>query len=130
MSALFGQSLRFAVVGLAATAVHVGVALALAAAGWAPLWANFVAFGAALALSYFGNHGWTFGAGGRHGHHFPRFVALALAGLALNQAIVFIAVERAGWSFGAALAVVVLVVPVLSFALNRVWVFPARRLAR
>lgn len=121
---LFGQGWRFVVVGLAATATHVACGLILAeAAGLAPIWANLLAFCIALFVSYLGNHSWTFAARGAHAFHFPRFTAIALAGLSLNQGIVYVMVGVMALDYRVALAVVVLVVPALSFMLNRGWVF-------
>ncbi len=118
------QVARFAVIGGIATACHVAVAVILVEGpGLAPLWANFPAFCAAVLVSYLGNHSWTFGARGEHLFHFPRFAVTALTGLALNQAIVYAMVEVAGADYRLALAIVVLVVPTLSFAMNRIWVF-------
>ena len=48
-----------------------------------------------------------------------------LCGLAVNQAIVFTTVNMAGWSYRVALAIVLLVVPVLTYLVNRQWVFRA-----
>lgn len=118
------QALRFALVGGGATVTHVAVALLLAeAGGWTPLWANFVAFCCAFSVSYRGNHGWTFEKRGAHRHHFPRFAVVALLGLALNQSIVAFVVEGLGWSYRLALALVVLMVPAVTFVLSRWWVF-------
>lgn len=129
MTALVRQFGRFIVIGAAATATHVGMAMALVESGVARFaLANVAAFAVALAVSYAGNHGWTFAAVGAHARHLPRFAAVAALGLALNQLIVFVTVSMAGWDYRVALAVVVLVVPGLSFALNRRWVFGARSL--
>ena len=128
MRALVGQAARFGTVGLAATALHVAVVLALVELLAVPvLSANLLAFCAALALSYWGNHGWTFAARGRHEHHFPRFAAIALAGLVLNQGIMAGAVSGLGLDYRIGLAVVVVVVPLLSFLANRAWAFGAPR---
>jgi putative flippase GtrA len=54
-------------------------------------------------------------------------VVIALSGLVLNQAIVYLMAERLGWDYRLALAVVVLVVPALSFIANRGWVFSGAR---
>lgn len=124
MTGLLGQAARFGVVGVAATALHVALVLLLVEGpGVPPLSANALAFCAALALSYFGNHGWTFAASGRHRRHFPRFAAVALAGLALNQGIMAVAVAGLGLDYRIGLAVVVAVVPALSFLANRAWAF-------
>jgi putative flippase GtrA len=127
MTALVRQFGRFIVIGAAATATHVGVAMALVESGVARFaLANIAAFAVALAVSYAGNHGWTFAAVGAHARRLPRFAAVAVLGLALNQLIVFLTVGVAGWDYRVALAVVVLVVPGLSFAVNRRWVFGER----
>jgi putative flippase GtrA len=127
MSALPAQFARFAVVGGLATLVHVTIGLSLAEGlGVAPWPANLVAFSTAVLVSYFGNQHWTFGARSRGLERLPRFLAIALMGLALNQALVYGLVDLLGWRYPAALAVVVTVVPLLSFTLNRTWVFAAR----
>ncbi len=122
------QAIRFAVVGGGATMTHVAVALALTdAAGLRPFTANLGAFLVALLVSYFGNHAWTFAASGGHARHFPRFAAVAVPALFLNQAIVHVIVDRLGFDFRFALFLVVLIVPALSLVLNRVWVFSRPR---
>lgn len=124
MTDVAGQPLRFLAVGGTATVVHVATALALVEiAGWPILSANIVAFAVAVLVSYLGNHRWTFARSGRHDHHLPRFVVLALGGLALNQAIVFALVRGAEIDYRWALLVVVAVVPALSFVANKVWAF-------
>ena len=126
-SSLRGQIVRFAVGGAAATLTHIVTALALhGGAKLSPLWANFVAFCAAVLISYFGHRGWTFAVEGRHGVRFPKFVSVALAGLAVNQAIVYALVEVIGWPYRLALVAVVVIVPGLSFLLIRHWAFSAR----
>ncbi len=50
---------------------------------------------------------------------------MSLSGLAANQAIVFATVNMAGWSYRVALAIVLLIVPALTYLANRQWVFRA-----
>lgn len=120
------QAARFAAVGGAATATHLCVGLLLAEnLHLAPFWANLCAFATAVLVSYFGNLIWTFGMASEGLGPLPRFVTLALCGLAANQAIVFAAVNLAGWSYRVALAIVLLVVPVLTYLASRQWVFRA-----
>ena len=127
MTALVTQFARFAAVGGLATLVHVAVGLSLVeGVGLAPLPANLAAFSAAVLVSYLGNRRWTFGLRDPGLDRLPRFLLVALLGLVLNQALVFLLVERLAWAYGAALAVVVLLVPLLSFMANRRWVFAAR----
>ena len=118
------QAARFAAVGGAATATHLCVGLLLAEnLGLAPFWANLCAFAAAVLVSYSGNLVWTFGMASEGLGRLPRFAALALCGLAVNQAIVFAAVTMAGWNYRVALAIVLLAVPTLTYLGSRQWVF-------
>jgi putative flippase GtrA len=121
---LFKQALRFAAVGAAASATHVAIALALIERAHLPvLTANGLAFTVAVLVSYLGNHSWTFTRAGHHDRHLPRFLAVSLAGLALNQAIVFTTVTLAGLPYLVGILIVIAVVPVLTFALSRSWAF-------
>lgn len=124
---LLRQGYRFAAVGLLATAVHVGIALLLTeAAAFGALSANLLAFCVALGVSYGGNRRWTFAATGPHRRQALRFAFVAIVALLLNQLIVHVAVDRWALDFRLALAIVVLVVPILSLMLNRGWVFAGR----
>ena len=124
MRPIVGQALRFAIVGLLASAVHVGAALWLIErGGLVVLVANALAFLLAVLVSYGGNHAWTFRRRGGHERHFPRFLAIAVLGLALNQAIVFTAVTVAGLAYLYAIGIVVLAVPGLTFLAIRHWAF-------
>jgi putative flippase GtrA len=118
----------FAMVGAAATAVHVGTALtAKQFGGLSPLEANLAGYCAAVGVSYLGNAWLTFRRPTRNLAQFGRFLAVSLAALALNQALVYLLVERAGWPFWLALGPVVVMVPVLSFILSRLWAFRSPR---
>jgi putative flippase GtrA len=118
------QVVRFGVVGVTATATHVGIVLALVETGLlTPFWANVVAFSAALFVSYLGNHKWTFELQGGHRRHFPRFITVAILGLAVNQGIFHVVVGVLQGDYRIALAIVVTVVPAITFVLNRFWAF-------
>jgi putative flippase GtrA len=121
---LGAEVLRFGAVGIAATLTHVAIVLVLVEGGLArPFSANVVAFAAAVFVTYFGNHAWTFRLAGGHARHFPRFLPVALSGLALNQAIVYLIVDVLAWDYRISLALVVTVVPAITFVLNRQWAF-------
>lgn len=130
LRALGSQFARFAMVGGAATLSHVVIAmLCYELLDLRPLRANFFAFCGALFVSYLGNHRWTFAMRGEHLARFPRFVVTAVTGLALNQSIVYAMVEVMGWHYRFALAAVILIVPALSFLLNRGWVFSPKKVS-
>lgn len=117
----------FAVVGALATGTHVAAALAARElAGLAPLAANLVGFLCAVGVSYLGNARFTFGRDVLHGPQFMRFLAIALAGLGLTQALTWLLAEQWGWPFWMALGVVAVATPTLSFILQRIWAFRRR----
>lgn len=115
---------RFGVIGGAASVTHVVVGLwTVTKLGISPLIANMLAFSLAVVVSYVGNHGWTFERIGRHDRHFPRFLIVSLIGFALNQLIVYGTVNICGLDYILGLAIVVLVIPTLSFLMSRYWAF-------
>lgn len=115
----------FAVVGLAATGVHALVALATRRLGADALTATFAGYLCAVGVSYLGNARFTFGRPALHGRQFGRFLVVSLFGLVANLALTWFLVDRLGWPFRAALALVVIVIPALSFAAARIWAFRA-----
>ncbi len=118
------QGGSFILVGVAATLVHVAVALlARETLGLAPLNANLAGYVAAVGVSYLANARLTFRRPSRNLAQFGRFLAVSLLALGLNQALIYLLAERAGWPFWMALIPVVLAVPALSFALSKLWAF-------
>jgi putative flippase GtrA len=121
------QGFAFILVGAIATAVHVVTALAAHhLGGIEPLPANFIGYVCAVGVSYLGNARFTFGRPALHGGRFVRFAVISASGLAANQAITWLLVGRLGLPFWAGLAVVVVVVPALSFVAARLWAFRTR----
>jgi len=125
------QYVKFGFVGGAATATHVGMFAGLIEiAGIAPLLANFLAFCAAFGVSFLGHYCWTFA-----GIHAPydgqlrmdrtlrRFLAVALFGLGLNSLAVYVVTDTLTLSYGYAIVIMVSIVPVVLFAINKYWAF-------
>ncbi len=124
MKATPREILRFGLVGIAASVLHIAIAIALIETGLLGVYgANSLAFAAALVASYFGHHRWTFERQGGHGGHFPRFVATALLGFALNQGIVAFSIEVLGLPYWIAILIVVAIVPGIVYLLCRLWAF-------
>lgn len=119
---LFGEIVRFGMVGMGATLTHLGVGLGLHYRFDVDAFAaNFVAFGCALVVSYLGNSRFVFPQTGGGSGAFARFSSVAVLGLGLNQGIVFVGValwERPYWQ---ALIVLVAVVPAMMFLLVKFW---------
>ncbi len=114
---------RFASVGVAATLLHVGTALAAARLGLSPHAANGAGFAAALTLSYLGHGHYTFGAEVEHRRHGPRFLATASLGLVLSAAITQVVALWLGAPLALAMGVVAVAVPGATFLLCKLWVF-------
>ena len=126
MRAVFYRFLRFGVVGVINTLAHVAVfAACIELARIEPVTANAIAFGVAVLVGYALNRGWTFAYHAEHGRLW-RYVVGALIGLGCNSAIMYVAVHRMQWSPYIGLAIALVVVPPLSFALNQFWVFRPR----
>ena len=117
---------RFAVVGATATAIHAAVFTALIeATSIDPVPATALAFVVAFAAGFALNRRWTFGSRADPIGQLPRYLAAQLAGLALNAAIMHYAVHVQHWSPYVGLAIGIAIVPIVTFALARWWVFRA-----
>lgn len=116
------QLSRFGFVGLIATAVHTTVGLGLEySAEMQPFWANLIAFCCALGVSFFGQTRLTFPNSAADGVAFSRFAIVALAGLALNQIIVWVATSHFDIPYWLSLPIIFCTVPVVTFFLLKFW---------
>lgn len=124
---LSGQILRYAIGGGALTLFYSAVYWILAVPlGVAPLLANLAAFLATVAIGFVVHSRWSFRGHGRRdrpARAWLAFLAVNLAGLALNSFWVWLIVERLGASPSWPIAPMVLVTPWVSFYLNRRWTF-------
>lgn len=113
----------FGLFGLIATAVHAAVFSGLAALGLDREWANVGGFLCALPISYFGNAKITFSRRPDFSL-LVRFGIIAITGFFLNHANVLLVADW-GYSWSWSLPGMLIVVPTLSFLLNKVWVYRA-----
>ena len=119
-----GTAARFLAVGLVATALHAVVGVLAASAGLAPTLANAIGFAVAFAASFAGHHAFTFAGRAPARRSLPRFAAVQASLFALSQASVLIGAsltEGEASRFLPALGAVV--VPPMSYVLNRWWAF-------
>jgi len=115
---------RFIIIGGLATVVHYIIALcAHHMFGAPPLWANFIAFCGAFNVTYIGNYFWVFDADTQHRKSLPKSLAVSITGLLLSQFIVWVLTEKMGVVFHVTLLAAVMLVPLVTFTLNRFWVF-------
>ncbi|MFQ1700811.1 GtrA family protein [Loktanella agnita] len=121
---MYRQILRFGLVGVLATALHVAVALTCAQLfGMRAQFANFTGFATSVFFSFVGHSRVTFALPQTQIDFFPRFVAAALIGLATSTAITHLVVSELGQPFWLAMVAVVIAVPALSFSLMKGWVY-------
>lgn len=122
-----GAFIRFAAVGLAATALHGASLYAIVAgAGLHPTLANVFAFSVAFAFSYLGHYHFSFRSRARHAASAPRFLAVAVLGLTLNSAIFGLIVNLLGLHYWIAFALVVTVTPTAGFFASKHFAFGER----
>ncbi|MDU4056600.1 MULTISPECIES: GtrA family protein [Pseudomonas] len=113
------RPLRFALVGAAATGVHMAVAaLLLGGWNWPAYIANLGAFLVAFGVSYLGHRYLTFARAGSPW----RFLLVALAGFGLNN-LLLTGLLACGVPVLYALLAATALVPVFSYLLSSLWVF-------
>ncbi len=117
-------AVRFGMVGITATAVHILIVwLLLSETALPPLVANMFAFLTAFGISFTGNYLWTFGAPGNPGKAMRRFLLISASAFAVNT-LLLASLLRGGWFSPTVAAIVsVAVVPAITFLASRLWVF-------
>jgi putative flippase GtrA len=128
--ALAWSAVRFAIVGLANTAVGFGVIMALQfGLRVSPHLANAGGYAVGFVVSFTLNRRFTFADRGRLGPAAARFATAALAAFALNQVVLSLATGRVGHGGAApamAQAVAAISYTLCLFVLCRLWVFRPR----
>jgi putative flippase GtrA len=123
---LLGQLARFIVSGAFVTALGVGVyALVALVFRWHPQLGNFLAYVIAVATGYFMHSTWSFKGHGSERTHATkvRFVIVSVISYALNSLWVWLLFTHLDLGRAAPIAPMLFVTPVVTFALNRQWVF-------
>jgi putative flippase GtrA len=118
------QFLRYAGAGAVGTAVHYSTLVALVQAGLATpvVGSTLGATGGAL-VNYALNHRYTFASRRAHAQALPRFAAVALAGIALNAAVLAAMLTLLSAHYLVAQVVATLAVLAFGFLANRRWTF-------
>lgn len=119
--------LSFFVVGMLATLIHIIVFTILVESSFiAPAIASVPAFLVVLLFSYTANHKWTFQAFGLHHIYLPKFALVSISGLSLNVLITYTTVDLLHLWYGFSLAFVLIVVPAMTYLINRNWTYKRR----
>ena len=114
---------RFALVGLGSNAILYVAYLALTALGVGHKTAMTAVFATGIVGTFVLNRSWSFRSRRAPAGAFVRYVAIYVAGYALNLAALIGLVDVAGYRHELVQALMVVVVAVLMFVLQRYWVF-------
>ncbi|WP_171189044.1 GtrA family protein [Ruegeria sp. HKCCC2117] len=121
---LFRSLLAFCTVGALASVTHAVLGIVFVKTSqFAPFTANALGYCAGFFVSYFGHYRFSFASSAAHGKTMPRFLVVSGAGLCLNQAIVFVAVDLGGLSYYVTLLIIFSVVPIATYILAKSWAF-------
>jgi len=116
---------RYGIVGVLAVVIHSGVSL-LVLSYWHidPFFSHLIGFCFGLITAYIGHYFYSFNDDEQHGKRFPKFVITSLIGLGLHQGGVYILVHFMHFDYKTqALPLLMLSVPIVTFLINRFWVF-------
>lgn len=123
---LLGQLARFIVSGAFVTALGVSVyALVALVLRWEPQLGNFLAYVIAVATGYFMHSTWSFKGHGADRTHATkvRFVIVSIISYLLNSFWVWLLYTHLDLGRAAPIAPMLFVTPLVTFTLNRQWVF-------
>lgn len=123
---MLGQLARFVVSGAFVTALGVGVyALVALVLRWHPQLGNFLAYVVAVATGYFMHSQWSFRGHGSERTHATRlrFAIVSIISYALNSFWVWLLFSQLQLGRAAPIVPMLFVTPVVTFTLNRQWVF-------
>lgn len=124
MKPLFGQLLRFIVVGGVATAFQYVLLIAMVRSdALGPVAASGVSYVCSAALNYWLSHRFTFRSGQSHAVALPRFALVSGSGLLINQLVVGAAVHLGQLHYLVAQVAATLCVMAWNFVLGRLWTF-------
>jgi len=128
---VLGQIVRFGIAGVLSTLIYAAVYWPLATYVVAPMLAGAIGFAVAVVAGFFLHSSWSFkghGARDTSGRQHARFVTVQAFGFFLNE--FYIWALTGPWLHGPTwwpLVPTVFVTPLLTFALNRQWVFAAEK---
>lgn len=117
-------AVRFGLVGILATTIHITVVWTLLSTTLLPvLVANTIAFASVFGVSFAGNYLWTFGSPGSPRKTIVRFLTISAGAFFLNSVLLG-AILKMGW-LNPTLAVVgsAAVIPTITFLASRFWGF-------
>lgn len=116
--------LRFGVIGLGATGIHIGLVWTLLRHTTLPvLLANAMAFATAFCFSFAGNYLWTFQSPGNPGKAMRRFLVISGSAFLINSFLLSGILRYGVFSAWEATLLSSCAVPVITFLASRIWGF-------
>jgi len=125
-SATLGQFLRYGLVGLASNGVLYVAYLVLTAVGLEAKLTMTLLYAIGVAQTFFFNKRWSFRHGGLHGPAFMRYCVAYGFGYMVNLIALLILADSLGYPHQIVQGVLVLLLAVMLFLLQKFWVFPTK----
>ena len=118
-----GQFLRYATVGLVSNGVIFLLYLTLTAAGMEHKIAMTLLYAVGVAQTFLFNKRWSFKQEGEYGPEFIRYCLAYSLGYILNLIVLMVVVDRLGYPHQIIQGVMIFLLAVLLFLLQKFWVF-------
>jgi putative flippase GtrA len=118
-----GQFIRYALVGLASNALLYAAYLVLTRLGAEPKLAMTLLYLTGVLQTFVFNKRWSFRHGGLHGPAFVRYCAAYALGYVVNFVALALLVDRLGWPHQGVQGVMIVLLALMLFALQKFWVF-------
>lgn len=121
---LIRQISRFGIVGLTAAAVHYTTVVSVVTyTGMHPLMANIIGFIVGFQVSYSGHRLWTFRESlVAHREAYPKLLLVQAFNFIGNELLFFLFLEM-NLPYKLALVIVLTILPIFTFLMNKFWVF-------
>jgi putative flippase GtrA len=117
-------TLRFGIIGIAATITHAGVVtLLIETTALDPRFSNAIAFCIAFIVSFNGHFHWTFPKAAPARQALWRFLVIALLGFGINTLLLSVLLKKAVMAETIAALISILAIPATTFLAARLWGF-------
>jgi putative flippase GtrA len=118
--------LSFGIIGATNTVAYAAICAVLLRCGVPAVAASLLAYTVCCPWSYWANARFTFGSRAAHAVAAPRFLATTMVSACIAVAIPFIMTDRLGFSAVVSVALTCAAVPLVSYAVAELYVFPQR----
>ena len=130
MRTTLGQLLRYGIVGLASNALGYALYLGLSYAGLGPKLAMSLLYVLGMLQTFVFNKRWSFRHEGMHGQAFIRYIVTYGIGYFINLLALFVLVDRLGFPHQIVQAVLIVIIALFLFMLQKLWVFRLENTSR